>query len=363
MIPTWLHGCLDYGVSALFGSAASRSALSPTVRRTFGTASAYHASYALATDYEAGVRPWLTMRQHLLLDTIGAVVLCAAGAALRREPPRQRALLIGAGLTELAIIGYSSTSAARNGRLPEAAPVTYPPVDTLKPIADGVFIVDSALPGLMGKVLPVRMTVIRLDDGTLLLHSPTRLTEALRQALLRLGPVAHLVAPNIAHWTLLKPWQQAFPQATTWAAPGLRERRQVRHSGVRIDADLGGDVPAAWGHSIDLVVVPGGLGFHEVGVFHRPSGTLVLTDLVLNLEPSKVPALARPLMRLFGSLAPDGMPPPYLRVIVRMRRGAAAAAARRLLDFAPNRVIFAHGRWFDSDATSHLRRSLRWLLD
>jgi hypothetical protein len=98
-------------------------------------------------------------------------------------------------------------------------------------------------------------------------------------------------------------------------------------------------------------------------MFHRPSGTLVLTDLVLNLEPPKVPALARPLVRLFGSLVPDGMPPPYLRMIVRMHRAAAASAAERLLHFQPERVIFTHGRWFDRDATQQqLRRSLRWLL-
>jgi hypothetical protein len=49
-------------------------------------------------------------------------------------------------------------------------------------------------------------------------------------------------------------------------------------------------------------------------------------------------------------------------MIVRMRRAAAVSAAKRLLRFQPERVIFAHGRWFDRDATQQLRRSLRWLL-
>jgi hypothetical protein len=89
----------------------------------------------------------------------------------------------------------------------------------------------------------------------------------------------------------------------------------------------------------------------------------VLTDLVLNLEPRKVPAVARPLARRFGITAPDGMPPPYLRAVVKLRRQAAITAARRLLDFGPERVIFAHGRWFDRDAGAQLRHSLRWLLD
>ena len=55
----------------------------------------------------------------------------------------------------------------------------------------------------------------------------------------------------------------------------------MRRSGVRIDAELGSVAPAAWGNAIDLCVVPGGFGFHEVAMFHRPSRTLVLTDLVL----------------------------------------------------------------------------------
>jgi hypothetical protein len=64
--------------------------------------------------------------------------------------------------------------------------------------------------------------------------------------------------------------------------------------------------------------------------------------------------VARPLARLFGSLAPDGMPPPYVRIVVRMRRAAAVAAAERRLHFRRERVIFAHGRWFDSNATQQL---------
>ena len=40
----------------------------------------------------------------------------------------------------------------------------------------------------------------------------------------------------------------------------------------------------------------------------------------------------------------------------------AKALAQELVDWGPERVIFAHGKWFDRDGTTHLRRSLRWLL-
>ncbi len=241
------------------------------------------------------------------------------------------------------------------------APAGYPPLDLPKPVADGLWIVDSLLPGAMGRVLPARMTVIRLADG-LLLHSPTRFSPALLDRLQQIAPVRHLVAPNSAHWMFLAAWQRACPEAVTWAAPGLRARRPVRRSGVRLDHDLGDRAPGEWGDAVGLVTVPGGLGFRETALFHRPTRTLVLTDLVVNLEADKLPAVVRPAVRLLGMMAPDGMPPAYLRAIVKLKRRAAAAAVETLLALGPDRVIFAHGRWFERDGAAAFRRSMRWLL-
>ena len=238
----------------------------------------------------------------------------------------------------------------------------YPPLDTIKRVADGVFIVDSLLPGLMGRILPVRMTAIRLSGGELLLHSPTAFNQGLLKQVETLGQVRHLVAPNIAHWMFLKDWQAACPDAITWAAPGLRDRRQLRSSGIRLDRDLGRATPAEWGDDIVLTTVPGGLGFRESVLFHRPTRSLVLADLVLNLELPKLPPLLRPLARLFGIVAPDGMPPPYLRAVILLQRKRAAQAALELLALQPERVIFAHGSWFAENGATRLRRSLRWLV-
>jgi hypothetical protein len=358
MITTRIHGLIDWIVAALFGAGSATDTLSSSVRTVLKTASAWQASSAAATDYEAGVRPWLTMRQHLLLDALGGVALIGAGVMMRRQPPSERALLVAAGLAGLAVVAYSETP----GPEPDAEPATYDPLDALKPVADDVFIVDGSMPGLMGRMLPVRMTVIRLANGDVLLHSPIRFSNALKDQLQTLGRIAHLVAPNTAHWTFLQGWQQACPTATTWAIPGLRQREQVKRSGVRLDYDLGETAPDAWGSTVKLIMVPGGLSFHEAALFHQPSRTLVLTDLVTNLELAKVPLIMRPVVRAFGMGAPDGMPPPYLRAVVKLRRKDAMLAASSLLDLDPERVIFAHGRWFEADGAQALRRSLRWLL-
>ncbi len=375
MIPTRLHGAIDYGVAALLGSLATSSNLPPPVRRTLGTASLYHTSYAVQTDYEAGLAPRVTMRQHLALDALGGMALCSAGLLMRRQPAGARALLLAFGLSELAVVALSSANPVSGpgsggglaermlGGATSSAEASYPPLDTPKPVADDILIVDSVMPGLMGKLLPVRMTVIRLPDGGLLLHSPTRYSIPLKQALEKIGPIRHLVAPSFAHWIFLQDWQRACPDTTAWAAPGLRERSQVRASGVRLDHDLSDAAPAEWGGAVGLTTVPGGLGFHEIVLFHRLTRTLVLTDLVLNVESGKLPAALRPLARLLGITAPDGMAPPQLRGLVKLNRTEAARSASKLLKLEPERVIFAHGRWFERDGTAALRHSLRWLLD
>jgi hypothetical protein len=239
---------------------------------------------------------------------------------------------------------------------------TYPPLDTLKPVGVDLWIVDSGPLSALGMPLPIRMTVVRLSNGDVWLHSPTRYTDPLRREIEALGPIRHLVAPNIAHWTFLQDWQRHCPEALTWAAPELRARRQVRRSGVRLDRDLGDKAPAEWSRDLEQIIVTGGLGFRETAFFHIASRTLILTDIVQNLEPEKMPPLVRPLLRLIGSAAPHGSAPVYLRLAIKLHRRQAVDSARRLIALAPERVVFSHGVWFDQDGTRALRHSLRWLV-
>jgi short-subunit dehydrogenase len=208
--------------------------------------------------------------------------------------------------------------------------------------------------------LPVRMTIIRLRSGEVILHSPTQFSPDLKAAIERLGPIRHLAALSTGHWMFLSAWQKACPKATTWAVPGLKDRTQVRRAGVRVDHELGDGAPSAWRGEVETVLVRG-VGFAEVDLFHRPSGTLVLTDLVLNLDPAQFPAAGRLLARLMGFTSPLCRPPPYVRAMLLANAPRTAAAAARLTALEPERVVFAHGAWFDRDAAARLRHALAWL--
>jgi hypothetical protein len=238
---------------------------------------------------------------------------------------------------------------------------TYPPLDILKPVAEGIWIVDSGPLHVFGLTLPIRMTVLRLSSGDLWLHSPTRFTEVLKAQLEQQGRVTHLIAPDVAHWSFLHDWQKHLPNALTWAAPGLRERKQVQKSGIRIDHVLSDVSPPEWASELEQITVRG-FGFSEVDFFHRPSRTVIMTDLVQNLEAQRLPVGTRVFAHLNGVAAPNGRAPIYLRLMVKANKHEAAQAAARLVDWQPERVIFCHGRWFERNGTNALRRSFDWLI-
>jgi short-subunit dehydrogenase len=230
----------------------------------------------------------------------------------------------------------------------------------LRQVADGLWVVDGGRINAAGLSLPVRMTVIRLKDGDLLLHSPTHYSVTLHQEIAGLGRIKYLLAPNIAHWTFLRRWQAALPEAKLYAAPGLAARAQVRRSGLRIDQELGEKAPAEWAGDIELVLVTA-MFFSEVELFHKPSRTLILTDIVQNLAPEALSPLPRSVAGLLGILAPDGRAPAYLRLLLRLGGRSVERSVSRLIGLAPTRVIFAHGRWFESGGTEQLAQAFSWL--
>lgn len=236
----------------------------------------------------------------------------------------------------------------------------YEPLDVLKPVAPDLWLIDG--PAIRFYRLPfsTRATVIRLGDGGLWVHSPIRLTAPLRAALDALGPVRHLVAPNWIHYAYVRDWQTAYPAALSWAAPGVTGRAASRGVEIRFDHELSDTAPAAWAGQIDQMIVPGSKVHREAVFFHRASRSLILTDLIENFEPAKLPWWMRPLVKLAGIAHPHGHMPPDMRAT--FDKAQLGVAVRAMLDWGPQRVILAHGAWYDSNGAEELRRAFRAVL-
>ena len=244
----------------------------------------------------------------------------------------------------------------------EGAYVPYAPLDTLKAFAEEVWIVDGHEIGMhyFGLILPfpTRMTIVRMPDGTVWVHSPIAWNDSLGAAIDRLGPVCHLVAPNTLHHAYLADWQARYPRARSYGAPGLA----YKGAKPAVDEVLGSEPPAAWGDAFRQCLVPGAL-VTEVDFFHRASRTLILTDLIENFEPSRVRnRLLRWTMQAFGAADPDGKAPVDMQLSFIRHRPVVREAARQMIAWAPARIVLAHGRCYNQNAVAELRRSFRWVL-
>lgn len=235
-----------------------------------------------------------------------------------------------------------------------ATPILWPPGREDVPAGDRLRIFHAPLK-FYGIPFGTRMTVARLADGTLWVHSPIALTPEIRDSLDALGPVAHVVTPNKLHHLYLTPFQDAYPRARIYAPPGLAKKR----SDIRFDGTLG-DGPPPWGGDIDFVTVYGSWAVVEVAFFHRASRTLILGDLLENFSRDD-PWLTRVAARIDGMYGRPGTPRDW-RLTFHDRRAARRAVAR-ILDWPFDSIVLAHGRLVADGAHAAFRHGVSWLMD
>jgi hypothetical protein len=239
----------------------------------------------------------------------------------------------------------------------------YPPINTLKPIAEDVWIVDGPIirfgPRWFQFPFPTRMTILRLD-GRLFVHSPTAIIPTLRAELARLGDVQWIVGPNHLHYWWIPDWHRAFPSAAVFLAPGIGAQARGR-----IDfpcTELVTDHGYPWDDTVTTLPIQSSY-LTEVAFFHRPSRTLVLTDLIENFELTKVRSpLQRLLVRIGGVAYPCGSTSKDMRMTFRKHRSELRRAIETMINWKPARVVFAHGQWFERNADAELRRAFAWAL-
>jgi len=187
-----------------------------------------------------------------------------------------------------------------------------PQGSVLTQIHDDVWLAERPfyprLPGLQGTDVGCKACVVRLPTGKLWVHAPVGLDPPLVSALAELGEVGFIVTPNTEHQLYAPSWILAYPSAKAYACPGLRDKKPEVGWGESLDALLDAPngltaaaPPAEWEGVIDLCWVrdkvpltPGIPFFNEVVFLHRPSRTLIVTDLWWNYPAGEnVPTSSR----------------------------------------------------------------------
>lgn len=179
------------------------------------------------------------------------------------------------------------------------------------------------------------MTVLRLDDGQLILHSPVPIAPELRKELDALGPVGFIVVPQ-AHGRFAGQISRSYPSAQLLAAPSASWRRKP----LSFHASLADQRPALWAGQVESLLV---LGFRlqEVVLFHRSSRTLLLTDLCFNIRRSSS-TVARLFFRANGMWQRFG-PSRIIRQLGVSDRAAFRRSLERVQQWDFERIIPGHG--------------------
>ena len=145
----------------------------------------------------------------------------------------------------------------------------------LEQIAENIWSVPAPLT-LFGMIaLNTRMTIVRLSNNELWLHSPIPISDALRQEIDALGTVTYLVAPSCLHHMFVGPWKEAYPEAKICAARGLHKKR----TDLQIETLFREPTEQYW-EEIEQYTIEGMPIVNEVLFFHKPSQTLIVTDFV-----------------------------------------------------------------------------------
>jgi hypothetical protein len=222
----------------------------------------------------------------------------------------------------------------------------------LEPIADSLWVEARRL-RFAGVETGTRMTVVRLSDGGLFVHSPVALDRGTQEAVDALGPVKAVVAPSLFHHLYVGEWIRTYPAAIVCACPGLeRKRRDLAWQRV-----LGDEPEPEWRGEIEQVFFGARSFENEVVFFHPRTRSLICADAVFNLadHPSR---LTRIVARLIGNRGPGAT---FLERVLIRDRAAARAQVDRMLAWKPERIALAHGDMVATGGGEVLRRAYAWL--
>ncbi|UTV30241.1 DUF4336 domain-containing protein [Photobacterium atrarenae] len=200
-----------------------------------------------------------------------------------------------------------------------------------------------------------RMTVIRLDDNKLFIHSPVQLTTKLQLELSKLGQVHAIVSPNMNHHLFMSEWWLAYPNAYFFAPPGLQNKR----TDLVFDDALGADTPALWRHQLHQTLLRGSDKMEEVLFCDPQSNTLIVGDTLAWLGNATHP-LTIGLALLNGCFKSPAMPL-YWRLTFKDKT-RLRQSLQEILTWPFDRIILSHGQLIGNNGKAHFHQAFKWAL-
>lgn len=177
------------------------------------------------------------------------------------------------------------------------------------------------------------VTLLRLADRRLLVHSTAKFSKEDVAAIRRFGEPTWLIEATVMHDTFAKEGRTAFPDIPYLAPEGFVKASEIPTISLS-------SPPADWAGQIDVLKIEG-TRMNEHALFHRRSRTLVVADLFFSFPgntcgwPGFFVRHFMRLPRMFGISV-------FFRRLVINDKQAFARSMKSLLDWDFERLVVAH---------------------
>ena len=216
-------------------------------------------------------------------------------------------------------------------------------------MAPGILGIDQPF-GRIGINLGRRTTILERSDGNLTLIAPGRFEPDEVAAIEALGTVDTIVAPSLLHDLDLAQSLEAFPSARLLGTMDYGRKRSIESidlDSVEARKRLGGEV--------DVFLVEGMPRANESVLYHAPTGSLIVADLIMNIHDQQG-WLGRRLLQWAGTYQKPGCSRLF-RFLIK-DRVAFRKSVEPLFDLDLERIIVSHGTIIEQDASQALREAV-----
>ncbi|MEM6754683.1 MAG: DUF4336 domain-containing protein [Cyanobacteria bacterium P01_C01_bin.38] len=213
-----------------------------------------------------------------------------------------------------------------------------------------------------GLEVGTRMTVIRLNNGELVIISPIKVDEETIAKINEVGKVSIIIAPNLYHHLFISNFKSIYSDAKIFAAPGLEFKRQdINFDRIINQGKFGAEDEIEYFlfEGLRVLDLKGAFPLNEIVFFHRASQTLILTDTAFHFDES-FPFTTQLIMRLIGGY--KKLEPSILEKLAIREKQKVKNSIQKALEWDFERVIVAHGSILENQGKEKLIQGYEWAL-
>lgn len=216
----------------------------------------------------------------------------------------------------------------------------YEKYSDLIPFGDSIYYINGEW---MDTVFKRRMTVIRLNNGNLVIHNAFRMHDQDLNKLNQLGKVSYILVPNSIHFSDADFFSKKYPDAKVLVPIACKNKMSKK---LKVDGCYDTD----WTLTNEIVCIPFMNNMiHEHAFIHLKSKTLILTDMLFNIKSSDFPTntfsqkFEKYLLGTKNDILDKAVPSNLTKLVVSRNKSGLRKTLNEIIKYDFDKIIINHG--------------------